>query len=99
MVTKMDIAAVRRLAGEARGELAAVPPATRGEGQVKAGTALLRHEGATPSLNTMAERLQEALAALSALTNDVIDALIRSADLQAETEKVNTENLSTRKIS
>jgi hypothetical protein len=94
----MDIDAVRRIAGDARAALGAIPPATVGEEQVKAGSALLRHEGATPSLNTMAERLQEALAELSALTNDVIDALGRSADLLAETEKVNTHNLSTDKL-
>ncbi|CRK56484.1 hypothetical protein [Alloactinosynnema sp. L-07] len=99
MVAQMDVGEVRRIAREARAELGAVPPATEGEAQVKAGTALLRHEGATPTLNTMAERLQEALAELSALTGDVIDALGKSADLLGDTEKANTHSLSTRKVS
>lgn len=92
----MDIDGVRRIAGDARKALAAVPPATAGEAEVKAGSALLRHEGATPTMNTMAERLQEALAELSALTNDVIDALVRSADLLDKTEQSNTHSLTAR---
>jgi len=95
----MDIGEVRRIAREAGVALKAVPPATDGEAQVKAGTALLRHEGATPTLNTMAERLQEALAELAALTGDVIDALGKSADLLEDAEQANTHSLSTRKIS
>lgn len=85
--TQMDVAGVRSVVAATRKALAGLPPGDAGEAQVKQGAALLRHEGASPMLATMAERLTETLTELSALLGDVIDATDNAATLMDNTDK------------
>jgi hypothetical protein len=91
--TQMDVAGVRSVVAATRAALAGLPPADGGEPQVKQGAALLRHEGASPMLATMAERLTETMSELSALVGDVIDATEKAAALVAKTDKAGAAQL------
>ena len=91
--TQMDVAGVRSVVAAARKALGGLPPADTGEPEVKQGAALLRHESASPMLSTMAERLTETMAELSALVGDVIDATESAAELMAKTDHASAERL------
>lgn len=91
--TQMDVAGVRSVVAAARKALDGLPPADSGEPAVKQGAALLRHEGASPMLATMAERLTESMAELSALVGDVIDATEQAAALMEKTDQANAHAL------
>ena len=87
--TEMDVAAVRAATGHARQVLAGLQPCDQAEQAVKEGGALLRHEAATPSLDTAAERLHELLAELALLAGDVVDALDSAAATVTSVDHVN----------
>jgi hypothetical protein len=89
----MDVAGVRSVVAAARQALVGLPPADGGEAQVKQGAALLRHEGASPMLATMAERLTESMAELSSLVGDVIDGTENAAALMAKTDAAGAAQL------
>ena len=91
--TEMEVAGVRSIVAGARKALGGLPPADGGEAQVKQGAALLRHEGASPMLATMAERLTETMSELSALVGDVTDALDSAATLMEKTDKAGAAQL------
>ena len=91
--TQMDVAGVRSIVAGARKALVGLPPADTGEAQVKQGAALLRHEGASPMLATVAERLTETLTELSALVGDVIDATENAAALVEKTDQAGAAHL------
>jgi len=91
--TQMDGPGVRAVVAAARSALVGLPPAETGEAQVKQGAAVLRHEGASPMLATMAERLTETMAELSALAGDVIDATENAAALMATTDQAGGQRL------
>jgi hypothetical protein len=84
--TQMDVAGVRSVVTAARSALVGLPPADAGEPQVKQGAALLRHQGASPMLDTMVERLTETMTELSALVGDVIDATENAVALMEKTD-------------
>jgi hypothetical protein len=89
----MDVAGVRSVVSGARKALGALPAADGGEADIKQGAALLRHEGASSMLATMAERLTETMTELSALVGDVADALENAAKLMEGTDRVGAERL------
>jgi hypothetical protein len=91
--TQMDVAGVRSVVAAARKALDGLPAADSGEPVVKQGAAVLRHEGASPMLATMAERLTESMTELSALVGDVIDATEHAAALMAKTDEANAHRL------
>jgi hypothetical protein len=91
--TQIDVAGVKSVVATARTALAGLPPADTGEPQVRQGAAVLRHQGASPMLDTMAERLTETMAELSALVGDVVDALEHAAELMAGTDAVGAARL------
>jgi hypothetical protein len=93
----MDGPGVRSGVAATRSALSGLPPADTGEAQVKQGTALLRHEGASPMLATMAERLTETMAELSALVGDVIDATENAVKLMEKTDKAGAAQLGGRR--
>lgn len=78
---EMDVAAVQAALRDARAGIDGLPT-TGWEASVQRGSQLLRHEQASPAMNTAAERLQELLDELRALTVDVIDVVdLASCDL------------------
>jgi len=91
--TEIDVAGVRSVVAAARKALGGLPPADAGEPEVKQGAALLRHETASPMLSTMAERLTETMAELSALVGDVIDATESAAAAMAKTDHAGAQRL------
>ena len=91
--TRMDAAGVRSVVAGARKALGGLPPADDGEQQVKQGAALLRHQGASPMLDTMAERLTETMAELSALVGDVVDATEKAVALMEHTDQESARSL------
>jgi hypothetical protein len=91
--TEIDVAGVRSVVAAARKALGGLPPADTGEAQVKQGAAVLRHQGASPMLDTMAERLTETMAELTALVGDVIDATESAAAAMETTDHAGAQRL------
>lgn len=91
--TQMDVAGVRSIVAGARKSLAGLGSADSGEAAVKQGAALLRHDPASPMLATMAERLTETMAELSALIADVMDATENAASLMEQTDAAGARQL------
>jgi len=96
--TEMDIAAVRAATTAARQALGAFPQVSTFEDKINEGGRLLRHEGASPALDTAAERLQELIDELRALTGDVIDALESAAAVTASVESDSTDTFTVRAV-
>jgi hypothetical protein len=88
---ELDIDAARAATAAARANLAALPPLSPPEARVQQGAVLLRHDPATPTTNTAAERLQELVGELVLLTDDVISALDRAVATMASTESANAD--------
>jgi hypothetical protein len=83
---EMDVFAVRVALRKGRSDIDALVPLSEGEEAVKGAGRLLRHTEATPAITTAAERLQELLDELRALSIDVIDTVDKASSELAGTD-------------